>query len=74
MAGCPMATTLIRVFGIEACDILVLPPSVSLDVYIDGANLDGVGPLESLVSNLINAAGQLEQAISCPIKAHTALD
>eukprot|EP00959_Pyramimonas_sp_CCMP1952_P234325 4896140-Pyramimonas_sp.AAC.1 len=48
IAGCSIATTMIRVFGLESFDSVVLGPSTTLDVYIGDSGLNAVGTAEQI--------------------------
>jgi len=63
VAGCSLATSLIRVHAIPALDGLRLPPKVSLDVYIDDYGLSGSGTVRDVISILGDSAKGLQRAL-----------
>ncbi len=65
VAGCPLATTLVKVYTLSAYDeLLVRAPSVWFDNYIDDNVLSAQGPPSSVVHDLVDAANILHELMT----------
>ena len=64
IAGCSMATTVIKVHGIEAFDSVPIAPNSTLDIYIDDTGLNAVGAADQVVTSLQASSAALEVAIT----------
>ncbi len=52
VAGCSMATTLIKAHGMEAFGSVPIAPNTALDIYIDDTALNSVGSADTVVESL----------------------
>ena len=74
IAGCSMATTLIRVYCLEGYDSIPLPPSTSLDVYIDDQGLSSTGRPRAVVNSVVSGALALDKVVQQVFGCSFALD
>ncbi len=65
VAGCSLAMSLTKLLYLRVLDAYVekLPPTVSLDVYVDDMTLSAIGPPCRVADDLVKARGDLEGAI-----------
>eukprot|EP00959_Pyramimonas_sp_CCMP1952_P223339 4669206-Pyramimonas_sp.AAC.1 len=64
---------MIRVFGLDYFDSVVLGPNTTLDVYIDDSGLNAVGTAEQLVTSPQDGAPTLQHAITVMMRAQISL-
>ena len=72
VAGCTFATSLIRVFAMEAFDSI--PRGPDFDVYVDDLSLSATGTARSVVTTLVQGAKALDVAISATLRCELAMD
>eukprot|EP00959_Pyramimonas_sp_CCMP1952_P231227 4833275-Pyramimonas_sp.AAC.1 len=74
VAGCPFATSLIRVNSLEPLDQIEWPICITFALYIDDNAVHAVGSEADIVAGLFSACSQLVAAISDGIGATLAED
>eukprot|EP00959_Pyramimonas_sp_CCMP1952_P146331 3063263-Pyramimonas_sp.AAC.1 len=74
IAGCSLATTLIRVNSVESLDLVRLRQGAQLALYIDDSGLSAVGTFSFVVDAITEGAPQLHDAIVDGIGAQVAAD
>ncbi len=76
VAGCSMATTLVKIYYLRPMDLFVasLPPSLHTDVHIDDVVISGEASAEALVDDISEARSRLLRMISEVLGGRVAQD